>query len=161
MKILVISDTHGHAGRLWDVLNRTGQVDALIHCGDVEGQEDEIRDLADCPCYMVTGNNDWDSVLPDEITATIDDYRIWITHGHRYGVSLGPEMLRDEAESKGIDLCFFGHTHRPMVETENNLTLINPGSLTYPRQLGRKPTYVLITIDRDHGLHFEICELKK
>ena len=37
MKILVVSDTHGHEKNLMTVLNRVRPVDALIHCGDVEG----------------------------------------------------------------------------------------------------------------------------
>ena len=58
MKVLVVSDTHGHAEQIKRVLDKTGAVDALVHCGDIEGQEEYIRRLADCPCYMVAGNND-------------------------------------------------------------------------------------------------------
>ena len=43
MKILVVSDTHGHSRELLEVLRRVKPVDALIHCGDVEGQENYIR----------------------------------------------------------------------------------------------------------------------
>ena len=50
MKILVVSDTHGHEKNLMTVLNRVRPVDALIHCGDVEGGEDYIRAAAECPC---------------------------------------------------------------------------------------------------------------
>ena len=34
MKILVVSDTHGHDENLMRVLQREWPIDALIHCGD-------------------------------------------------------------------------------------------------------------------------------
>ena len=49
MKVLIISDTHGHARNLKAVLERVAPVDALIHCGDVEGEEDYIAELAGSP----------------------------------------------------------------------------------------------------------------
>lgn len=63
MKILVVSDTHGHTKNLERVLEKVGDIDLFIHCGDLEGGEDYIRALVDVPCYMVAGNNDWFSDL--------------------------------------------------------------------------------------------------
>ena len=76
-----------------------------------------------------------------------------------YGVSLGTERIRDEAASRNVQIAIFGHTHRPLIDTEDNLTLLNPGSLCYPRQIGRKPTYLVINIDRDHEAHYAIGQL--
>ena len=70
MKILVISDTHGHMDRAARVLKKESPVDAVIHCGDIEGQEHALEKMAACPCYMVTGNNDWASFLKREITTS-------------------------------------------------------------------------------------------
>ena len=159
MKILIISDTHGYAERLESVLKKTGPVDILIHAGDIEGQEDYIARKADCPIYMVSGNNDWFSNLSRELVFTLEDYRVFLTHGHTYGISMGTEMLRDEAYSRRADIVICGHTHRPMIEKKDNLILLNPGSLGYPRQIGRKPTYIMMTIDKDHLARFQICEL--
>mgnify|MGYP000405811590 CR=1 FL=1 len=110
----------------------------MIHCGDVEGMDDLIKSKVNGPCYMVMGNNDWFSNLPAEIQVNIDDYRAFITHGHNYGVSLGLEGIYAEALSRGVDIVLFGHTHRPVAEKRGNLWIVNPGSLTYPRQMGRK-----------------------
>ena len=66
MNILIISDTHGFDDRVRVILDRIGPFDMLIHCGDVERQEAEIQEWADCPCLMVAGNNDWSSRLPRE-----------------------------------------------------------------------------------------------
>ncbi len=159
MKILVISDTHGYIDRVAEALRRERPVDAVIHCGDIEGQEHMLEKIAGCPCYMVTGNNDWASHLKREITTSFDNVRVFITHGHRYGVSLGNERIREEADSRQVDLCLFGHTHRPVVETSGGLTLMNPGSLSYPRQAGRKPTYGIIETGGRQGLRCSIRQL--
>ena len=50
----------------------------------------------------------------------------------------------------------FGHTHRPVAEKRGNLWIVNPGSLTYPRQMGRKPSYAMLTINEEHELSVEI-----
>lgn len=42
MKILIVSDTHGRLENLERVIEMTKPIDALIHLGDVEGQEDYI-----------------------------------------------------------------------------------------------------------------------
>ena len=39
MKILIVSDTHRHNENFLKVLEKTGPIDMLIHCGDVEGSE--------------------------------------------------------------------------------------------------------------------------
>lgn len=154
MKILVVSDTHGHERNLTQVLHRVKPLDALIHCGDVEGGEDYIRAAAECPCYMVKGNNDYFSDLPREEIVTLGRYQIMITHGHMYGVSMDTAMLEEEAKSRGVQVVMFGHTHRPFLEHKDELTLLNPGSLSYPRQAGRKPGFLIMEIDREGEAHY-------
>lgn len=152
MKILVVSDTHGHTKNLERVLEKVGDIDLFIHCGDLEGGEDYIRALVEVPCYMVAGNNDWFSDLQREMEISVDDYRIWITHGNNYGASMGPERLLEEAAARNVDVVMYGHTHRPLIEYQDNIVIVNPGSLSYPRQNGRKPSYLIMEIDRDHGI---------
>lgn len=159
MKILIVSDTHGHGENLVKVLEKTSPIDALIHCGDIEGQAEYIQMIAECPCYMVAGNNDWGTSLKRELEFSLGDYRVMLTHGNNYGVSVGTERLRDEAESRGVQIAIFGHTHRPVIEDKDNLALLNPGSLSYPRQIGRRPSYIVMEIDRHHEAHYTICYL--
>ncbi|QOV20005.1 metallophosphoesterase [Blautia liquoris] len=156
MKILIVSDTHGQAENLLRVLDRQGPVDCLIHCGDIEGQENYFRTLTDGPCYMVAGNSDWGTDLRRELEFSLDDYRVYLTHGNQFGVSLGTKQLRDEAKSRNMQFAMFGHTHRPLIEDADHLVLMNPGSLSYPRQLGRKPSYIVMEIDKNHEAHYQI-----
>ena len=44
----------------------------------------------------------------------------------------------------------------PVAEKRGNLWIVNPGSLTYPRQMGRKPSYAMLTINEEHELSVEI-----
>lgn len=155
MKILIVSDTHRRDGNLTGVLDMVGTPDMLIHCGDVEGSEDFIRSIARCPVHMVAGNNDFFTDLKKEEEFYIGDYKVWLTHGHNYYVSMGTEFICEEAKSRGVDIVMFGHTHRPYLE-QGKVTVLNPGSLSYPRQEGRRPSYILMELDAKGQTHYHI-----
>ena len=156
MKVLIVSDTHGKGNVLDEVLLRETPFDALVHCGDVEGQEDYLEAALDCPAYIVAGNNDFFSDLDRELEIDLAGTKVLITHGHNYGVSLDPAELIDEAASRGISVVFFGHTHKPVILRRGNITAVNPGSLSYPRQEGRTPSYAVLDIARQGKFHFKI-----
>ena len=48
----------------------------------------------------------------------------------------------------------FGHTHKPYLETKDGVTILNPGSLSYPRQEGRRPSYMIMDIDEAGEGHY-------
>ena len=156
MRILIVSDTHRHEENLEIVLQREKNLDMLIHLGDSEGSEDYIRTIAECPCYIVKGNNDYFSDVNRDIKMTIGKYRVLLTHGHHYYVSLGTETIISEGRAQDMDIVMFGHTHRPLVDIREDITVLNPGSLSYPRQEGRIPTYIMMTIDDKEEAHYEI-----
>ena len=66
------------------------------------------------------------------------------------------ETIKNEALDRGVDIVMCGHTHRPVVETDGNLTIINPGSLSYPRQENRRPSYVIMELDKDDKPHYTL-----
>lgn len=156
MKILIVSDTHGHEKNLETVIKKTGPVDLFIHLGDIEGHEDYIEAIVGCPVHMVSGNNDFFSELPREEELQIGRYRVLITHGHYYGVSVGTSRLKEEAASRNLDIVMYGHTHRPEIDREEQVTVLNPGSLSYPRQWGRKPSYLIMELDNEGEAHYTI-----
>lgn len=161
MKILIISDTHRQHYNFDQVIEKTGKIDMLIHLGDAEGAEDYIEAVADCPVHIVAGNNDFMSMLEKEEEFNIGTYRVFISHGHRYYVSMGMERLKEEARMRSADIVMFGHTHRPILDIEEDLITLNPGSLSYPRQEGREPSYILMDIDREGQAHFTINYIRK
>ena len=148
MKVLIVSDTHKSHRNLERIIEKEKPFQMLIHLGDVEGAEDYIEALADCPVHIVRGNNDFFSDLPAEQEFFIEGHHLFITHGHYYGVSLG------------ADIVMYGHTHRPSLEEENDLVTLNPGSVSYPRQAGRDPSYIVMQADERGGVDFQICYQK-
>lgn len=160
MRILIVSDTHRKNENYLALLKKWKNVDMVIHCGDVEGSEYVISESAQCPVYMVSGNNDFFSGLPREQEISIGKYKVWVTHGHHYLVSMGPERIMQEAEARGIDIVMFGHTHRPMLIQEDGVIALNPGSLSYPRQEGHRPSYAIMELDKNGEAHFTLSYLK-
>jgi len=159
VKVLVVSDTHRKNDTYLEVLEKNGPVDMVIHCGDVEGSEYLIKEAAGCPVQMVMGNNDFFSDLPREIEFKLGKYKIWVTHGHNYYVYMDNQIIKEDAKGRGVDIVMYGHTHKPVVDTDGDVIAINPGSLTYPRQEGRRPSYIIMEIDEKEEVHFTICYL--
>lgn len=154
LKVLVISDTHGLHENLEKVLEQECPCDLIIHLGDIEDADTYIEAAAGCPVEAVRGNNDYFSKLPDEKILTLDHLKIFITHGHYYYVDAGVEQLMKEAHGRGADIVMFGHTHRPIIRKKGELTAINPGSLSYPRQDGHRPSYLVMEIDEKGKTEF-------
>lgn len=155
-RIMIISDTHGQHENLKNALKNEKPIDKLIHLGDAEGEEDYIRALAECELEIVAGNNDYFSSLEREITIYIGRYKVLLTHGHYYCVSVGLEYIKDEARERNYDIVMFGHTHRPLIEIMEDITLINPGSISYPRQYDRRPTYIMMEIDQQEHIEYKL-----
>ncbi|MSR93540.1 metallophosphoesterase [Clostridiaceae bacterium 68-1-5] len=147
MKLLIISDTHGSHINVDKVLEKEEGMDLLIHLGDVEKGEDAIRYSVNCPAHFVRGNNDFFSDLPREKELFLEGWHLFLCHGHAYYVSVGEEQLKREARGRGADIVLYGHTHRPVIHREENLLILNPGSLTHPRQEGRRPSYMILVLE--------------
>ena len=82
--------------------------------------------------------------------------KAFMAHGHQYSVSLGVERILDEGRSRNADIVMFGHTHRPYLKKFGDITVLNPGSLAFPRQEGRKGSYIIMEMDRDGNTEFTI-----
>jgi len=148
MKILVVSDTHRKMDNLYKVVEKEKPLDMIIHCGDIEESADYLRGMVNCPVCVVAGNNDFFHRYDKELVIPLcDGFKGLVTHGNQYYISMGVEMLANEARARGVDFAFFGHTHRPYCNIVNGVQMINPGSLSYPRQDNRLPSYAILNID--------------
>ena len=161
MKILIISDTHGNEENFDMIIENEKDIDMLFHLGDLQGADGYISLMSKCPCFMVAGNNDFHTKLKKELFVDIPGHRVMLTHGHYYYVNYGYENLVTGAKANGADMVIFGHTHKPYEAIINDVLVINPGSLSYPRQEGRVPTYMIMNVD-DNGLYsIELKFIKK
>lgn len=156
MRILIVSDTHGMHRNLNKVLERVGKIDMLLHMGDVEGGEYYIEQNAGCEVHMIAGNNDWFSELPAEEELQIGKYKVLMTHGHSYYVSMDTQRLKKEARARNVQIVMYGHTHKPDLDVREDLIVLNPGSLSYPRQIGRRGSYIIMEIDEQGEASFDI-----
>ena len=155
-RVMIVSDTHKKLGNFMEAVDKEEKIDLILHLGDVEGDEDIIRDFVDCEVIFVPGNNDYYSREPREREIVLAGKKILMTHGHLYYVSLDLYTIKEMGISRGFDIVMFGHTHKPVISVEDEITLINPGSLSYPRQLDKKPTYIIMEIDDNNEISFNL-----
>lgn len=156
MRVFVVSDSHGRNTYLNRALEEAGEFDYFLHLGDLEGSEDFIEAFVDTPKEMISGNNDYFSTIDREKMIELEGHKIFMTHGNRYGVYSGTDRLFEEGVNRGADIVLFGHTHCPCVEQENGIILLNPGSITHPRQEGRIPSYAIMNLNEDGSVEVEI-----
>lgn len=156
MRILVVSDTHGRLRKFDTALGMEGPVDAVFHLGDIQGTEDYFELAAECPVYMVAGNNDDFSDLPLEKEVTLAGKKIFMAHGHCQDVHAGTCRIVNEGIKRGVDIVMFGHTHVPYLYEEEGILVLNPGSLSFPRQQNHKASYIMLEIDENGQFHAEI-----
>lgn len=161
MKILIVSDTHGRNVNLKYVINKVKPIDLLIHLGDFDSNINHIESLVDCPVEAVCGNNDFYCDIEGEKVIDINGYKVFLSHGHTYGVSYDIDRIKEVGKQYGADIVMFGHTHRPHIDVTGDIWSINPGSISLPRQGDRKPTYVIMEIDKKGLAHFTLNHLKK
>ena len=158
MKILVVSDSHGRWGALYNVIQSQPAASVVIHLGDGCEDLERIRfQFPDRSMVSVAGNCDFfsGSDVRSSNTLTIEGKTIFYTHGHIYRVKSGESLVEQAARARGADICLFGHTHVPFTDFRNGMHIMNPGSIGHPRD--GVPTYGTIDI-LPGGIFTSICE---
>lgn len=142
MKIGILSDTHGDAGRTKQTADYFADcgVGAVFHCGDI-GDSVVLSELAavfqplETPVYVVLGNcdlhQDWrffPSNIGVQILGRFGEVEI---DGHRIAFLHGDDRFRflKAVSGKKYDLVFNGHTHVLNDEELKGTRCINPGSV--------------------------------
>ena len=133
MKIVVVSDSHGHTGALQSALDAVPEALDVIFLGDGARDVDWLEDLyPERRFYIVRGNCDMGSYAPSEGFAPFGGLNVLYTHGHLYDVKMARYQLAAAAKKKGADLALYGHTHVAKTEVLDGVTLYNPGSVSTP-----------------------------
>ena len=150
-KCLVISDTHGDNRAMMAVIEKEKPFDILIHCGDVQDNLAAILGTQEYGYFAVRGNCDMFSYAEDERCVKLGYYNVFVTHGHRYQVNYRDSALIRVGRKAHADVILYGHTHVPEIkeDKESGILIVNPGSLSRPRQVPRVPTYAVLTISGD------------
>ncbi|MCR5468649.1 MAG: metallophosphoesterase [Lachnospiraceae bacterium] len=155
MRILAISDTHGSQTKLLELVEAEGKFDLALHMGDAEGYEDRIEEILGCPLKVVRGNCDTFSDLPYDRVVEIGKTRFFMTHGHLHDVNFGPAELKRAAREKKCQVALYGHTHVPHIDY-GDVIVMNPGSLSRPRQDGRKPSYIVMEMNEEGDINYTL-----
>ncbi|WP_179395994.1 metallophosphoesterase [Lacticaseibacillus absianus] len=130
VRLIAVSDTHGDREILATILTQQPGADAYLYAGDAElSATDPLFDTY----QAVRGNMDFDAGFPYTRTLDVAGVRVFLTHGHRYGVNYQLEELVEAGQAANADLVVFGHTHQLGVEQHAGMVLLNPGSISQPR----------------------------
>ena len=140
MKILLVSDSHYFNENLKRVLDKyKNNVNICIHCGD--SSLNSHHPLMKQFDYVVQGNHD-DYPYPVYLSNEI----FLLTHGHKYHIYDGYDVLLKLCNEYKVQYCFHGHTHVPTIQKIENVTFINPGSLMMNRGSYGFGTYAILEI---------------
>lgn len=149
-RIGIISDTHGSSKGWNAALAVLGNIDALLHSGDILSHRyfgdqsvcalaNEINALAvEKPVYIAMGNCDRFSDSEDLIPA-IEQCVTAEWNGHVIAMMHGDDSraLLANARAVGADVVISGHTHVAQIVKKGGILFVNPGSASRPR--GNEP----------------------
>jgi len=155
MRIGVISDSHGKKFALDRALKSIGEVDLLIHLGDLCYDAAYLEKASGVPVVYVRGNCDFSGQVPYSREIELDGKRVFLSHGHLYRVKWGTSYLIDFASKNGFDVVLFGHTHVPEIFWEGKILFMNPGSVSLPRG-NTGPTAGVLELSEDKILPYII-----
>jgi len=166
VKLLVISDSHGSQNIIKFILNQKAKgCDALCFCGD--GLTDifslystnpelfppvlfSVRGNNDISTYSVQINDKYESVFVEDCeTFFAAGHKVFLTHGHKSNIYVDLNTLNKQASTIQAELALFGHIHIALNVSENNISMINPGSCSRPRG-GQPGLFATIEIEKDN-----------
>ncbi len=154
MKFLVFSDSHRQTNPMDKAIEKHKDITHIIHCGDVADDCEYLEMVYGTTHSIcaVCGNNDFFSHYPVMRIIKCEGHIIYLTHGHKEHVKSGFYNLKFSAKEKGADMCIFGHTHTQVLENEDGIIILNPGSIGY------RDEYAVIDVTKDK-INFEILKI--
>ena len=150
MKYMFASDIHGSAyycRKMLDAFEKEG-AERLVLLGDLlyHGPRNDLpKEYAmKDKIYAVRGNCEAEvdqmvlefPVMADYCILSIDGKTLYATHGHVYNQNNLPPLCEG-------DILIHGHTHVLKAEQMEGYILLNPGSVSIPKE-GNPPTYAML-----------------
>jgi uncharacterized protein len=154
VRLGLVADLHG---RFDPLLPRVlAGVARILLAGDVVDEALLGRLAAMAPLEAVRGNNDTSPALlrlPEFLVVEAASFRILVAHDRR-DRRLPGELVRHQP-----DLLVVGHSHRPLVEREGSLLVVNPGSCG-PKRFSLPRTAGTLALDPGRPPRVEIWDLE-
>lgn len=145
MKVVVFSDAHGNKEAIKRILEFNPDAEYIISLGDSELKHNFLQDL---DIIAIKGNYPRDGGFVYESILEVEGKRLFLTHGHKYGVSTDMRKLLAKGMETEVDLVLYGHTHIPKFDNVAGVFYINPGSIGSPRSKNAS-SYLILNIERD------------
>ena len=135
MKILVLSDSHS-AMRFMRSWVEAVKPQAIVHLGDHYDDGETLKELyPHIELHQVPGNCDRYRCPPwvhARLCYDVCGVRLFMTHGHKYGVKTSTAMMLAEARAMHAQAALYGHTHvAECYREETGMWVLNPGSSGY------------------------------
>ncbi len=139
MRIGVISDTHGLLRP--QALDALHGVEHILHAGDVGNIEilDALRQIA--PVTAIRGNIDLHGPCAELLSTDVVEL-----NGKLFYLVHSIHDLDINPAAAGVAMVISGHSHRPSIETKNNVIYLNPGSAG-PRRFSLPVTIAFVTVE--------------
>ncbi len=135
MKILICSDSHGDNDSLDRLVALNPNCDLYLHAGDSASIESMIL-----PFESVRGNCDY--------FGNFMQRRIFDTPYGKILLQHYPDLPKSIIKEYNIRVFIHGHTHIRRFETVENITVINPGAISYPRDNYDK-SYAILKLEKE------------
>jgi len=137
MKVLIISDIHDNLVNLKKCLTlaKINLATKIICCGDVTNEETiaYLSQNFSGEIFLVRGNME---LYEDEYLKTfkninyIGRYGACVIADKKIGICHEPDFFADVLKIEAHPVyVFYGHTHKPWMETRRDIEFINPGTL--------------------------------
>lgn len=151
MKLMFISDIHGSSHYIEKSIDKfiEEKADYIVILGDLlyHGPRNPLPEGYDPSSVLLTLNNYKEKIISvrgncdSEVDQMVlefpimndytiifnDNRRIFATHGHLYNESKMPNI-------EDGDILIHGHTHIPVAKKVNNIYVLNPGSISLPKE---------------------------
>jgi putative phosphoesterase len=140
--LTVFSDSHGQRRNVSRLYGDASVSDKIVFLGDGLGDLIELFEFED-KIVKVAGNCDFTLSTNKQAVFEIEGVKFLAVHGDLFGVKSSLDRLTAFAIKTGVNAVLFGHTHKPLIEKRNGITLINPGTLS---NYGDRETFAFITV---------------
>ncbi len=146
MRIAVVSDTHTFIDKAVSAIKKLKDIDLIIHLGDYVSDARRIKEQLNIEMICVRGNGDQsDADVEEDKLIEIENKKIFLTHGHNYGVYSTVNQIFFKGKQLNADVVLYGHTHIALMVEHEDILILNPGSPEEPRS-GTKGSIGLLEV---------------
>ncbi len=167
MLVAIISDVHNNTVNLKKVLDYCNDkaVEKIVCCGDLASAEtlDFLADNFSGKIFYTFGNMDNDQLRNFEGVGEYKNVKIFERFGEakidnkKIAFVHFPDIAERLCETGKYKFVFYGHTHKPWEETNNNCKMLNPGNVAGEIYLS---TFAVWNTENDNFKLMRINDLK-